>query len=202
MIVQVRFIAHVPLDLHLHRGIGQFGQLSFDRGYRLSVTYQPVVKTVLHDAMWAKSHRTVDGCGKYSGRASLQAVLVVQARENRPHGDAVRTCKVVPRDGHPPSRIVGNPWTQGGMRPFAIVMSDPLGERAPQVPVVERKHPIQTLSTGCPDHAFTERVLLWHADRCLHHAQMHRRERSVEGGVHRSHRGRELRTDRRGGATG
>ncbi len=46
------------------------------------------------------------------------------------------------------------------MRRFVIVMTDPLGGRSPQMPVAERNQRVETVSTGCPDHAFTKGVRL------------------------------------------
>ena len=38
--------------------------------------------------------------------------------------------------------VVWQPWAERGMWPFGVVVRDPLGQDATQVPFVQRDHPI------------------------------------------------------------
>jgi len=44
--------------------------------------------------------------------------------------------------------------------PPAIVVRTPFGQHAPKMPLIERNHPIETLTTHGPDHSFARRVHL------------------------------------------
>src|SRR5262245_38962444 len=76
---------------------------------------------------------------------------------------------------------IWNAGSQARMRPPAIVMTYPLGQDSPEVPLTERNAPIQTLTTRCPDHAFAIGVRLRHRNRCLQYANPH----DAQGAVHR-----------------
>jgi len=60
------------------------------------------------------------------------------------------------------------------MWPAPIVVCDPLLEKAPQVPVVERDQKIEALAANRADQSLTERVRLGSLEGCLQYLQIHR----------------------------
>lgn len=57
---------------------------------------------------------------------------------------------------------VGNARAESRVRATAIILTHPLGQDSPEVPLIERNTPIQTFTTCCPDHAFAISVRLRH----------------------------------------
>ena len=59
-------------------------------------------------------------------------------------------------------------------------MRDPLGRDASEMPLIERDHPIETLTTDGSDQAFAITVRLWRSQWRLHYVQAHRVQRGVD----------------------
>ena len=86
------------------------------------------------------------------------------------------------RSASPACRFVWQSRTQGGMWPFTVVVGNPLRQHPPEMPLVERNHPIETLAPSGPNESFAVRVGLRRAHRRLQHVQRHRPKRIVNGG--------------------
>ena len=77
-------------------------------------------------------------------------------------------------------RVIGKSRTQRGMWSFTVVMRNPLRKNRPQMPLVERHHPIETLAPCCSDEALTMRVRL----RRTHWRRQHLERHQLKGLVH------------------
>src|SRR6516165_1098425 len=60
------------------------------------------------------------------------------------------------------------------MWPAPVVVCDPLLEKAPQVPLVERDQKIKAFAANRADQSLTERVRLGSLEGCLQYLQIHR----------------------------
>ena len=58
---------------------------------------------------------------------------------------------------------------------------DPLRQDPPEMPLVERNHPIETLAPGRPNEAFAMRVRFRRSHRCFQHMERHRTKGLVHG---------------------
>jgi hypothetical protein len=124
--------------------------------------------------------KVLDPCGPQvfesaSCRVWRRTVFMVKPAENR----ARRHVKAV---GKPVSRSVlqtyrfdcwgiGHSRAQRHMRATTVVMRDPTSQEEPEVVLVERYHPVEKLSSQCPDESFAERICLGGSIRGLQHAQ-------------------------------
>ena len=79
------------------------------------------------------------------------------------------------------ARFVRQSRTQSRMWSFTVVVANPLRQDPPQMPLVERNHPVETLAPSGANHAFAMRVGLRGANWRLQHAQRHRSQRIVDG---------------------
>src|SRR5712692_6049412 len=68
------------------------------------------------------------------------------------------------------------------MWPAPVVVRDPLFEKAPQVPLVERNQKIQAFAAHCTYCSLTESVRLGSLKRCLQYPQIHRLQSKIELG--------------------
>lgn len=62
---------------------------------------------------------------------------------------------------------------------FTVVVGHPLRQDPPQMPLVERNHPIETLAPSGPNESLAVPVGLRRAEGCLQHAQRHAVQRIV-----------------------
>jgi hypothetical protein len=62
-------------------------------------------------------------------------------------------------------RLVRKSRAKGGRRSFTVV--DPFRQDAPEMPLVERNHPIESFAPCAPDEAFTMRVRLRRAHKSI-----------------------------------
>jgi hypothetical protein len=53
---------------------------------------------------------------------------------------------------------IGNARSEAGMWPAPVIMRDPLFEKTPQVPLVERDQEVQAFAANCTDHSLTKSV--------------------------------------------
>ena len=67
-----------------------------------------------------------------------------------PGHELLRTCKFV--------RRIRYSRAQGAMRAAPIVMSNPLLQDQPKVPLRYRNYPVKAFAPNCPDHSFADRV--------------------------------------------
>lgn len=67
-----------------------------------------------------------------------------------PGHELLRTCKFV--------RRIRYSRAQGAMRAAPIVMSNPLLQDQPKVPLRYRNYPVKAFAPNCPDHSFANRV--------------------------------------------
>jgi hypothetical protein len=105
----------------------------------------------------------------------------MQAAETRAGSDAMSggyamygQCRLV-------RRVIWKSRAQRGMWSVTVVMRNPLRENRPQVPFVERNHPIETLAPYGPDEALTIRVRLRCPHQRLQHVERHRPKGLVHG---------------------
>src|SRR5438093_13751365 len=105
-------------------------------------------------------------------RDGLKPVLVVKAAQNGRGRDAIiSTNRVAGALSYWFWRSpIGNTWTEARVRPAVIVMRNPFSQDSPEMPLIDRNHPIQTLTTCSPDHAFAIGIRLRHRNRCLQDA--------------------------------
>src|SRR5258705_11061972 len=68
------------------------------------------------------------------------------------------------------------------MRSFTVVVGHPLRQDPPQMLLVERNHPVETLAPGGPDESLAEPVALRRVDRHLQHPKRHGVQRLVNRG--------------------
>ena len=107
---------------------------------------------------------------------SVSSPLTVRLISETRIGDAMAACSP---DGQIERRI-GNARPQAGVRAAAIVMSDPLPEDVPQMPLIQRNHEIQALSAHRAQQPFAECVRLGRANGRLQDRQTHGRDRPID----------------------
>ena len=118
----------------------------------------------------ASVNRTETVLRKISSRDGFQQVVVMQAAETRAGSDAMSGGYAMSGQCGVVRRVIWKSRTQRGMWSFTVVMRNPLHKNRPQMPFVERNHPIETLAPCRSDEAFTMRVRLWRPYRRLQHA--------------------------------
>jgi hypothetical protein len=126
-------------------------------------------------------------CSAKSGRERFKPVLVMETGQNRLRSDPMSLRNVVTgRSCDGQCRLLRDARTKARVRAASIVMTHPLGQDRPHMPLIERNGVVETLATRCADQSLAERVRLGHADRCFQHAKTHRSQCVVNSG--RKHR--------------
>jgi len=72
--------------------------------------------------------------------------------------------------------------SEARVRATLTLVTHPLGEDRPQMPLIERNEMVVTFAPRCSNQALTKRVRLWDAGRCLQHANIHGPQYVVHGG--------------------
>ena len=100
---------------------------------------------------------TATGPGLYLRKNSrsdaFQAVIVMEAAEPSTRNDAMRRWQAVAGQRRRTRRFVRQSRTQGGMWSFTVVVGHPLRQDPPQMPLVERNHPVETFAPSGPDES-------------------------------------------------
>ena len=95
--------------------------------------------------------------------------------------DSMSRRQAMPRLRCPTSGLGRDSRSERGMRSFSVVVSDPLGQHLPEMPLVKRNHPIEGLAPGGSNEPFAVCVGLRSAHGRPQHLQRHRMNGVVHG---------------------
>ena len=117
---------------------------------------------------------------KNSGRDRFQQIVMMKPAETRVGNDTLSGRDAMSRQLRFVHRVIRKSGTQRRLWPFSVVMGN-LRKNRPEVPVVARNYPIETLAPCRSDDTFTRRVRLRRPHRRLQHLERHRPEGLIHG---------------------